>query len=165
MVSIFQPGQLVRISDFHSMAYGRYGRVVSVLDNKVAIKFADMLGLAALKFPFTFERSQLEIVEGVPDASFYLLVTMTTVANRQVRKHCAIAHGQAHQSPYNVAATIAAKFFDDPNIWDGSFYFTENPPSPAELVKFELITAADYASLRRTTLDYNLGYEVRGCPS
>ena len=164
MVSTLQISQLVRINDFRAMAHGRYGRVVSVSDNKAAIRFVDMLGLAALKAPFAFELSQLETVEGVPDASFYLLITITTVANRQVRKHCAIAHGQAHQSPYNMAATVAARFFDNPNLWDGSFYFTENLPSPVELVKFELITAADYASLRRTTPDYNLGSEVRGCP-
>lgn len=162
----FESPQLVRVDDYRSAAHGRYGRILKqITDSSFEVEFADLLGIPALAPPScAFERSQLKVVEGVPDACFYLLVTVTTLVGTQEHTRYTIAHGQVSESTHDVAETIAAKFFGSLGDWDGEYYLWTNTPCAAKLETFELITAADYASLRRTTPDYELGSDVSGDP-
>lgn len=166
MASTFETPRLVRVDDYRSAAHGRYGRILKqITDSSFEVEFADLLGIPALTPPSCmFERSQLKVVKGVPDACFYLLVTVTTLVGTQEYTRYALAHGQVGESTHDVAETIAAKFFGSLGDWDGKYYLWPHTPCAAKLESFELITAADYDSLRRTTPDYNLGSEVRARP-
>ncbi|PZO07825.1 MAG: hypothetical protein DCF25_22600 [Leptolyngbya foveolarum] len=161
-------GQLVRVTSPRSLAYGRVAMVMTVCDG-IQVRFADLpQSVAASPNPVglvqTFGFEELALVEGVPVAAFYLLVTVLTLAGTQEYKRYAIAHVEDSQKPCDVAETVAARFFGSLGDWDGEFYLRENSPYAAKLVEFELITVAQYVELSRTTPDYDLGADVPGNP-
>ena len=161
MVSTFTIGQLVRVDDTSTLSHGRYGHAVRLLGDRVEVEFADLLGIAAVMPPVhMFEQSQLEAVTDIPAAPFYLLVTVLTLAGTQEYTRYAIAHGAAGESAAAVAEKIAARFFGSLGDYDGEYYLWLGTPYAAKLEKFELITVAQYAELRRTTPDYCMGIDA-----
>lgn len=97
------------------------------------------------------------MVEGVPVAAFYLLVSVLTLVGTQEYIRYAIAHGELGQQPEAVAKTLAARFFGSLGDWDGEFYLYEGSAYASKLLSYEEITVADYITLIRTTPDYDLG--------
>ncbi|PZO16896.1 MAG: hypothetical protein DCF25_11925 [Leptolyngbya foveolarum] len=161
-------GQLVRVTSPRSLAYGRVAMVMTVCDG-IQVRFADLpQSVAANPNPDglvqTFSFEELALVEGVPVAAFYLLVTVLTLVGTQEYVRYAIAHGKDNQRTQDVAETVAAMFFGSLGDWDGEFYLRENSPYASKLADFELITVADYIKLSRTTPDYDLGADVSGKP-
>lgn len=167
----FKAGELVRVNALRCLAYGRYGRVLmtSSRGDQVQIRFAD---LPMSEPPPTnpvclvqcFSRNDLTLVEDVPVAAFYLVVIVLTLVGTQEHKRHAIAHGQTGQNPYDLAETVAAKFFGSLGDSDGEFYLWENTPYAAKLLSYEQITVAQYVELRRAVPDYDLGADVPGIP-
>ncbi len=167
-MNIFNAGQLVRVTSPRNLAYGRIAMVMTVC-NGIQVRFADLPQLVAASpnpvgLMQSFDPEDLVLVEGVPVAAFYLLVTVLTLVGTQEYVRYAIAHVEAGQKSCDVAETIAAMFFGSLGDWDGEFYLWENSPYAAKLVGFELITVADYIKLSRTVPDYDLGAAVPGTP-
>ena len=161
MTSEFKAGQLVQVKSLRCLAYGRIAMVMTVRE-QVQVRFADLPKSVAAEpnpdgFVQRFEPEALAVIEGVPIAAFYLLVTVLTLVGTQAHKRYAIAHGDLGQQPENVAETVAARFFGSLGDWDGEFYLWEGSPYASKLLSFEHITVADYVTLRRTTPDYDLG--------
>lgn len=160
-MSEFQAGQLVRVKSVRCLAYGRIAMVVMV-SNQVQVRFADLPKSVAAEpnpagFVQRFNPEELEVIEGVPIAAFYLLVTVLTLAGTQEYIRYAITHGDFGQQSEDVAETVAARFFGSLGDWDGEFYIHEGSPYASRLLSFEHITIAEYVSLNRTTPDYDLG--------
>ena len=160
-------GQLVRVTSPGSLAYGRIAMVLTV-HKGVQVRFADLPKSAASLNPAeltqTFKAEELKPIKGVPVASYYLLVTVETIVGAQAYTRYAIAHGQEGEKAYDVAETVAAKFFGSLGNWDGGFYLWEASPYAARLDGFERITIAQYIELSRTTPDYDLGSDVPRVP-
>ncbi len=157
----FKVGQLVRVKSPRCLAYGRVVMVMSVSD-RIQIRFADLPKSVAAEpnpdgFVQRFSPKELEMIEGVPVAAFYLLVTVLTLVGTQEHKRYAIAHGDIGQKPEDVAETVAACFFGSLGDWDGEFYLREQSPYASKLLSYEEITMANYIMLSRTTPDYDLG--------
>ena len=141
--------------------------MVVTVSGGIRVRFADLpASVAASSNPTglvqTFGADELAIVEGVPVATCYLLVTVLTLVGTQEHVRYAIAHGNIDEAPEALANTVAARFFGSLGDWDGEFYLWENSPYAAKLLEFELITVAQYIELSRTTPDYDLGAEVPG---
>ena len=156
----FKVGQLVRVKSPHCLAYGRVAMVV--IASPVQVRFADLPKSVAAEpnpdgFVQRFKPEELAVIEGVPIAAFYLLVTVLTLAGTQESIRYAIAHGDTGQKPEEVAETVAAWFFGSLGDWDGEFYLREQSPYASKLLSYEEITMADYITLSRTTPDYDLG--------
>lgn len=169
-MSDLQAGQIVRVKPHHCLAYGRIAMVMTGSD-PVLVRFADLPKLVAAEpspdgFVQHFNPEDLEVIEGVPVAAFYLLVTVLTLAGTQEYTRYAIAHGDIGrlgdiaQKPKDVAETVAAKFFGSLGDWDREFYIREGSPYSSKLLSYEEITLADYVTLSRTTPDYDLGVSV-----
>lgn len=164
MTSEFKVGQLVRVKSVRCLAYGRIAMVTTVFD-QVQVRFADLPKSVAAEpnpagFVQRFNPEELEVIEGVPIAAFYLLVIVLTLAGTQEYIRYAIAHGDIDQKPEDVAETVAARFFGSLGDWDGEFYIREGSPYSSKLLSYEEITVADYLTLSRTTPDYDLGVNV-----
>ena len=165
-MNTFYVGQIVRVVSPRCLAYGRVAMVMTVSDG-IRVRFADLPKSVAASSNVdglvqTFGVEKLAVVEGVPVAACYLLVTVLTLVETQEYVRYAIAHGNTDEQPCNVAETVAAKFFGSLGDWDGEFYLWENSPYAAKLLAFEPITVAQYIELSRTTPDYDLGADVPG---
>ena len=162
-------GQLVKINNYLSPAYGRYGHVAERMEDTVKIEFADLplwvkhRSEADGRF-MVLHTSAVEAVQGIPVASRYLLITVLTLVGTQEYEHHAIAHVEEGQSMNDVAETVAARFFSSLGEWDGEFYIWANTPHAAKLCDFKQITVAEYVELARTTPDYDMGADVSGTP-
>ena len=160
-MNTFYAGQLVRVVSPRSLAYGRVAMVMTASDS-IQVRFADLpASVAASSNPtglvHTFDAEDLALIEGVPVAACYLLISVSTLVGAQECIRYAIAHGNADEAPEAIANTVAARFFGSLGDWDGEFYLWQNSPHAAKLLKFELITVAQYIELSRTTPDYDLG--------
>ena len=166
---VFYVGQLVRVNNYLSPAFGRYGHIVKETGDTVQVEFADLPywvshGSSTDGRFMSFHVSALEAVQGIPAASRYLLVTVLTLVGTQEYERHAIAHVDKDQEMHDVAETVAAKFFGSLGEWDGRFYIWENTLYTARLINFKRITVTQYAELRRITPDYDLGADVPGSP-
>ena len=143
--------------------------MVMTVSDGIRVRFADLpKSVAASANPAglvqTFSAEELALVEGVPVAAFYLLVSILTLVGPQEYQRYGIAHGNANEQPCDVAETVVANFFGSLGDWDGEFYLWEHSPYAAKLANFELITVAQYIELSRTTPDYDLGAGIPGRP-
>ena len=162
MINRFSAGQLVKVNAPRCLAYGRYGLVLMTRGDQSQIRFADLPKASQPSqnpagFVQFFSHEDLELIEGVPIAACYLLISVSTLVGTQEYIRYAIAHGDIDEAPEAIANTVAARFFGSLGDWDGEFYLWQNSPHAAKLLKFELITVAQYIELSRTTPDYNLG--------
>lgn len=133
-----------------------------MVSDQVQVRFADLPRSVGAEpnpdgFVQRFKPEELAVVEGVPVAAFYLLVSVLTLVGTQDYIRYAIAHGELGQQPAAVAETLAARFFGSLGDWDGEFYLYEDSPYASKLLGYEEITVADYITLSRTTTDYDLG--------
>ena len=126
------------------------------------IRFADLPkasqpSQSPVGFVQFLSHEDLELVEGVPIAACYLLISVSTLVGTQEYIRYAIAHGNIDEAPEAIADTVAARFFGSLGEFDGTAYIWPNTPCSASLQSWEGITLADYISLSRTTPDYDLG--------
>ena len=119
----FNVGQLVRVTNLCSLAYGRVAQVVVAEPQPVKVQFVDLPKSAsgsqrcAGSFA-TFESSELTPVNDVPTAAFYLLVTVVERdGDRRYVHHC-LAHGQTGQQPVQVANDVAQAWYGSGGRWD-----------------------------------------------
>ena len=89
----FNVGQLVRVTNLCSLAYGRVAQVVVAEPQPVKVQFVDLPKSAsgsqrcAGSFA-TFESSELTPVNDVPTAAFYLLVTVVERDGLEIAAMC-----------------------------------------------------------------------------
>ena len=162
MTNRFYAGQLVKVIAPRCLAYGRYGLVLMTRGDQSQIRFADLPkasqpSQSPVGFVQFFNHEDLELVEGVPIAACYLLISVSTLVGTQEYIRYAIAHGDMDEAPEAIADTVAARFFGSLGEFDGTAYIWPNTPCSASLQSWEGITLADYISLSRTTPDYDLG--------
>lgn len=155
----FEAGQLVRISCPESLSYGRIARVVRAMQCRVDVIFVDL--------PETLSESQqddccstvfisnhLALVQDVPAAAFYLLVTVVERdGDRRYVHHC-LAHGYSVEWHTTVADGVAKGWYGVGGKWDANehvyrfslnrFVFSED---------WHKISLAEYVNLRSVLRD------------
>lgn len=112
----FNVGQLVRVTNLCSLAYGRVAQVVVAESQPVKVQFVDLPKSASCSQRCagsiaTFESSELTPVNDAPTAAFYLLVTVVERdGDRRYVHHC-LAHGQTGQQPVQVANGVVQAWY------------------------------------------------------
>jgi hypothetical protein len=149
----FETGQIVCVTSFRSLAYGRLAKVVMAGPHQVKVQFVDLpksIGLAqqAASCFNLFESNELTLVQGVPDAAFYLRVIVVERDHDRRYVHQCLAHGQRGQCPTDVANSVAQRWCDG-GVWDADeqvYRFSLHRFVLAE--NWHEILLADYINLR-----------------
>ena len=159
--------QLVRIKDSDSPSLGRYGYIVAVdeLNFQVKVEFVDEPELVSRnpRTQWCFGWADIEVIEGVPVARLYILVSVLTRVGKQEQVRYVLAHVEDDQQTYDVAETVAARFFGGLGDYNGVFYQWPTSQS-AKLIDFDLTTIGHYHFLSRILPDYDLGADIKGIP-
>lgn len=159
--------QLVRIKDYNSPSLGLYGYIVAVDDMncQVTVEFASEPELVSRnpKPQWSFGWADIEVIEDVPIAKLYMLVTILTIGRGEQLQHV-LAHVEDDQLPRDVAETAAARFYGSLGNYDGLFYNWKQQQKSTKLVDFILISIAQYHFASQIMPDHNLGADVQGIP-
>lgn len=161
-MTIFTPGQIVRVNNPKSMAYGRFARVMDHMGPTGAkVEFVDLPGDAKEEMYSMDE--YLTLVEGIPAADFYLVVKIATSPNSA---HCyqelCLAHGSG-RTPDQLADAVAQHWYNCVGQWNEdrkAFIFLLDIRIEVATDNWEEISLADYISLRRWMKDCTPGYEA-----
>ena len=119
----FETGQLVRVSCPHSLAYGRIARVLKTDQCRVDLQFVDLPKVLSNSqrsdcYSTVFTSNGLTLVSDIPEAAFYLVVTVVERdSDHRYVYHC-LAHGQGGQSQTEVANGIAKGWYGIGGRWD-----------------------------------------------
>lgn len=119
----FETGQLVRVSCPHSLAYGRIARVLKTEQCRVDVQFVDLPKTLSDSqrsdcYSTAFTSNDLTPVPDIPEAAFYLVVTIVERdSDRRYVHHC-LAHGQGGQSQTEVANGVARGWYGIGGRWD-----------------------------------------------
>lgn len=157
----FSIGQWVRVTAVRSLAYGRIAMVVAGGKSRVQVRFADLPQqveepLDPQGLVETFAHAELSLLEDVPPAAFYLVVTIAERNREQHYRHLCLAHGTGQQTPADVAEAIAQTWYPSGGDWDDSengYVFSSDGWLTAVVEGFQLISAADYINLRMLLAD------------
>jgi hypothetical protein len=158
----FKVGQLVRVIRIRSLAYGRVARVVMAAPHQVKVQFADLpkavgvdqkaAGCLAL-----FENDELTLVQDVPAAAFYLLVTVVERDGDRRHVHHCLAHGQRKQCHPDVADSVARSWCGIGGKWDADEHVYRFSLRRFVLAEdWHEISLAEYVNLR-SVLSNSLG--------
>lgn len=120
----FKAGQLVRIGNPRNFAYGRVAMVMTVKDkSRSLIRFADLPKAVSVSpnpagFTETFLNNDLTLIEDIPMADFYLLVTIIERnGDRRYVHHC-LANGIQGQRRKTLADSIAQCWHESGGEWN-----------------------------------------------
>jgi len=128
MATKFTAGQLVRVIDISSLAYGRVAMVMGGGQlTQAKLRFVDLprlveptddshTGVIAVE---TFNNDQLEAVEGIPIAPFYAVGEIYEHNEEREYSHYCLAHGQPGQLDA-VADEIARGWYSSGGEWSNS---------------------------------------------
>ncbi|MEO0768497.1 MAG: hypothetical protein AAFY72_03545 [Cyanobacteria bacterium J06649_4] len=119
----FEARQLVRMSCPYSLAYGRIARVLKTEEYRVDVQFVDLPKVLSdsqrSDFCSTvFTSNDLTLVSDIPEAAFYLLVTVVERDGECRYVHHCLAHGQGGQSQTEVANGVAKGWYGIGGKWD-----------------------------------------------
>jgi hypothetical protein len=160
----FKVGQFVQVTAVRHFAYGRIAMVLTRGKNCTKVRFADLPPLVdvfANPFGFveTFTNTDLQLIEEVPVASFYLLVNISERNGEQDYIQNCLAHGRSDRpqdSPEQVAEAIAANWYPDGGEWDegeNAYVFAADGRLTASVESMKKITVAEYITFREVLTD------------
>ncbi len=155
----FQVGQLVRVTCIRSLAYGRVAKVVMAASHQVKVQFADLpkaVGVAqkAAGCLALFENSDLTLVQDVPSAAFYLIITVVERDGERRYVHQCLAHGQRRQCHTDVADSVAQSWYGTGGKWDADEHVYRFSLRRFVLAEdWHEISLAEYANLRSVLSD------------
>ena len=121
----FEAGQLVRVSCPYSLAYGRIARVLKTEQYRVDVQFIDLPKVLSdsqrsdcYGYATVFASNDLTTVASIPEAAFYLLVTVVERdSDRRYVHHC-LARGHAGEQQAEVANGVAKGWYGVGGKWD-----------------------------------------------
>ena len=119
----FETGQLVRVSCPYSLAYGRIARVLKTEQCRVDVQFVDLPKVLSDSqrsdcYSTAFTSNDLTFVSDIPEAAFYLVVTVVERDGDHRYVHRCLAHGQSGQSQAEVANGVAKGWYGIGGRWD-----------------------------------------------
>lgn len=120
----FKAGQLVRIGNPRNIAYGRIAMVMTAKDkSRSLVRFADLPKTVSVSpnptgFTETFLNDDLTLVEDIPMADFYLLVTIVERSGDRRYVHHCLANGIQGQRREMLADSIAQCWYESGGEWD-----------------------------------------------
>ncbi len=166
----FIPGQIVRVTNKRSMAYGRIARITADIGGGgFKIGFVDFpIDRNVVSSPevqtegMYSNHEYLAPVKGVPDAAHYLFVTIVEYnGSFCYHEHC-LAHIRSDQTPDQVAGEIARQWYEVGGQWDEeekAYVFTEfDRRITVEHNNHEEISLGQYVQLRNWLRDCTPGY-------
>ena len=161
----FKAGQLVRISDPRSLAYGRVAMVMSAeWKGRSLVRFADLPKTESASpnpagFTETFAISDLTLITNVPIAALYLLVTIVERIGDRRHTHPCLAHGN-EQEQATLANSVACSWYEGcGGHWDKQkavWRFDTHHFVLAE--DWRELTMAEYINLATDLTDCTPGY-------
>ncbi|PZO58024.1 MAG: hypothetical protein DCF15_06070 [Phormidesmis priestleyi] len=161
----FKAGQLVRISNLRSLAYGRVAMVMTAEGKERSlVRFADLPKTVSAApnpagFTETFATSDLTLITNVPIAALYLLVTIVERdGDRRYAHHC-LANGIQGQRQETLADSIAQCWYESGGEWDAAenaWRFDTHHFVLAE--DWRELTIAEYINLATDLTDCTPGY-------
>lgn len=160
------PGQIVRVTNNRSTAYGRIARVTADIGGGgFKISFVDLpLTSSSLEVQASEMYSNHEYltpIEGVPSADFYLVIK---IAAYPLPDHCyyelCIAHGNG-QNHEQFANSVAQHWYESDSEWDEkskAYVFLLDRRIEVVADNYEEISLAQYIQLRNWMKDCTPGY-------
>lgn len=153
-------GQLVRVNDIRSLAYGRVAFVLTVLRTKdVQVIFTDCPPEASSPKYFNsliakFSAQSLTVIDSIPVAALYLLVTIVERDGERRHTQRVLAYSDSSQSQESLANAIAKCWYEIGGEWDESeevWRFGTHHFVLAE--DWRELSVAEYANLATTLPD------------
>ena len=156
----FTAGQIIRVNNPESMAYGRLARVMDHMGPEGAkVEFIDLSGNTGAEM-YSMDK-YLTSVEGIPPADFYLVMK---IAMSPDSAHCyqelCLAHGNG-QTPDQVADAVAQHWYNCPSRWNEeskAYVFLLDIRVEVTTDNWEEISLAQYIQLRSWMKDCTPGY-------
>ena len=153
-------GQLVRINDPRSLAYGRVAMVMTAKGKgRSLVRFADLPKTESASpnpagFTETFATSDLTLVANVPIAALYLLVKIVERNGDRRHTHQCLAHSN-EQEQATLANSVACSWHGDDGHWDKT-------KAVWQIAKHHFVLAEDWREL--SMAEYiNLAADLTDC--
>lgn len=153
---------LISVIDTNHLAFGRIGMVLSSRNGSSLVKFADFPNHIEPRFNAgtAFLNEQIQLIEGIPVADFYLVVTIDEQNGSQEYTTRVLAHGNIPETAGGIADAIARNWYEDGGEWDedeDAYDFSSDRPLRSSVANVEEISVGQYITLSKWIPDTTPG--------
>jgi len=163
-VTKFERDVLVSVIDTTHLAFGRIGKVLCSRGGSSLVKFTDLPSHTEPRFNAgtAFLDEQIQLIEGIPIADFYLVVTVDEQNGSQNYTTRCLAHGNIPETPEGVADAIAQNWYEDGGEWnqdEDTYEFSSDRPLRSSVGGVDEISVFQYVTLSNWMVDNTPGYQ------